>query len=54
MNDARAGPGQLEHQGGQFQDSEFFWVAQIDGTGHLVRRVHETDEAIDQIINVTK
>jgi hypothetical protein len=54
VDDTRARASQLDHQGGQFQDGEFCGVAQIDGTDHLVRRVHEPHQAIDKIINVTE
>ena len=53
MDDARARAGQLDRQGGQFQDGEFFGITQIDWADHLIRRIDEPHQAIDQI-NVTE
>ena len=54
MHDARAGSGELDHQLCQFENGKFFRIADIDRSSHVIRAVHQANEAIDQIIDVTK
>src|SRR6516164_6261340 len=54
VHDARAGSGELDHYRSQFENGKFFRVADIDRSGHVIGAIHQANEAIDQIVDVTK
>src|SRR5437773_2715359 len=54
MYDARARSGEVDHEVRKFQNGELFRISEIDRTRYVVGGVHETNEAVDQIIYVTE
>ena len=51
MDQARGGPGQGDDPFGQGPDGEFARIAQVHGAGDLVRRVHEAQYALDEVVD---
>ena len=52
--DARAGSGELDCQGSQFENGKFFRIADIDRSSHVIGAIHQANEAVDQIIDIAK
>src|SRR6516225_3929016 len=52
--DARARSGELDYQRCQFENGKFFRVADVDRSGHVIGAIHQANEAIDQIIDITE
>lgn len=54
MDQPRSRTCQLDDLLGQLKDSELFWVAKIYRTGEIVRIVHQSDQAVYQIVNIAE
>ena len=39
---------------GQFFDREFFWIAQVDAAGQVLRAFHKADKVVNQVIDVAE
>src|SRR5262245_40203535 len=54
VEDLRARAGQLDGQSSEFRDRELVWIAEIDRPDELFRRSHETEEAVDEVVDVAE
>jgi len=53
-DDLRPGAGHFNHRFRELADGEFGGVTEIDWSRNVVSRIHQTQDALDQIVNVTK
>ena len=49
---AESDPGLLEHHRGELGDGELARIAEVDGAGDVVARLHHRDQAGDQVVDV--
>ena len=54
MHHLHLGPGQLQHLLGQFQHRELVWIAEVDRARHAGWLLHQAEETVDQVVNVTE
>lgn len=50
----RLGSSNIEDNFSKFENGEFSWIAEINRTRHVIRRVHELYESFDQVVHVTE